>query len=463
MPTSSPASLVAELARARAHTLPDDVIEATKRAVIAEVESLDPAAEVRSTEYFNHSFAPDLVVGWGAKKNGTERPIYLRGSIETALLAKDLRTHASSKPVILSLGPESASHVFARSEEARRDALRQEKHSKGSLLTDATALDSLTSAPSGIDAPLNELVRRSFVRGGRGVVDDTQARRLLPELSTLVEADGAVRYTEALREAFDSRSAARIGTVATIINLAASGEAVDSKLEHLSSEEQLSASELQALAPWLLTQSSVNVSGSFWRWLATQFDFRDLEEQSEAFADVDLDPLIGAASEIWLARRVSLYFADENDSSTGWRIRNGILSYRVGEHMLYLASDQRRIRKLSGREGRSQARWSDISRVLEDFELRGVELQGLTRRHSVSAEVARDVRQDVDLIVDTIDDSFHVPSVTIADAADSDLLIELDFGAMIGSAPRGASIRSLATSGVTVLGYRSSLAAPFGD
>ena len=42
----------------------EDLIEGGKAAVVRELETLDPTVRIKTTDYFNHTFAPDLELAW---------------------------------------------------------------------------------------------------------------------------------------------------------------------------------------------------------------------------------------------------------------------------------------------------------------------------------------------------------------------------------------------------------------
>ena len=51
---------------------------------------LEPRAEIKHTDYFAHSFVPDLVVRWGPATDRRERHVYLRYSVTRSAFASDL-------------------------------------------------------------------------------------------------------------------------------------------------------------------------------------------------------------------------------------------------------------------------------------------------------------------------------------------------------------------------------------
>jgi hypothetical protein len=445
-----------------ANALPrnQDVIDATKAAVIRELHQLDPSAEIRSTDYFSHSFAPDLVITWktGSRRK-TERPIFLRGSIETAVAAADLTSLGHEDPVILSINRRSASAVFQEDQKLRVRADRQGSKSPGGLLTDASAMQRLTAEDDVSTAPLDELVRRSFIRDARGVIDESKVGVLLPGDAPSTDDEGLTSYHEAVRSAFNSDTAERIERTARIISIAMSGD-----LTELASEETESLSltdpEVQSLLPWLLAQSAFNTAPEFWAWITSQLSLAQFERQAQAFAGLDISPIIRAGARVWNGKRSAIVLAEVDDTNTAaenslgneWRISGGMPSARIGDWRLYVTSDQRR---LTGRDSRSAARWEELLPAMEKSTMRSVQLMGLSRTLNLQSDTSANVLRDAQSIIETIPDSFIVPVATIADDEDETRSISVDFGRLLASADKGASVRALVNAAVVLLGYRT--------
>lgn len=77
-------------------------IEAAQAAVVAKFEDADPAVSIRRTGYFNHTFAPDLVLKWPAAKD--ERHVFIRTSDSARYLAEDIDLARDRDPIFVPLG-----------------------------------------------------------------------------------------------------------------------------------------------------------------------------------------------------------------------------------------------------------------------------------------------------------------------------------------------------------------------
>ncbi|MFF8700958.1 hypothetical protein ACF067_18055 [Streptomyces albidoflavus] len=145
---------------------------------------MNPAVEVVTTGFFNHSYAPDLVLRWPDSSGTPDRHIYLRTTSDPGELREDMaRLSSKNRPVLLSLGqfhtpgPASALQAVA--------AERQ------SLILDAPAFGALLPESAGVRAP--HLLSGAVVEGGQGAFDEPRAVDFVEKVSAGV---GAARAGE---------------------------------------------------------------------------------------------------------------------------------------------------------------------------------------------------------------------------------------------------------------------------
>jgi hypothetical protein len=147
---------------------PYDTITRIKTAAIHQFEALDTRVRVHSTEYFNHSFAPDLVLTWPQRKQA-ERYVYMRSSSQQNVLANDVARLGDQQPIVLGLVP------VRRTSAKHSQRLNRLAQDSNTLVTDAPALASLTDAKR--RQPITGLFSTALAQGGRGLVDNADARR----------------------------------------------------------------------------------------------------------------------------------------------------------------------------------------------------------------------------------------------------------------------------------------------
>ncbi|MDE8670896.1 hypothetical protein PY310_20200 [Pseudarthrobacter sp. H3Y2-7] len=172
---------------------PQDSINAVKIAVIKELEALDSSVSIHDTSYFNHTFAPDLVLSWREK---AERPVYLRFTDNLDELKDGMSKIDVLNPMFFGL-----TSPLPGSDEAyvSLEKTAQDNHA---LVTDAEGIDTLIERRQS-NAGVN-LLSQALTRGGKGLLARPQVEEVTRAIS-----DG---FTGAL----ETRSDATRLAVATI-------------------------------------------------------------------------------------------------------------------------------------------------------------------------------------------------------------------------------------------------------
>ncbi len=158
--------------------------QAVKQVVARSIRAVDSGVAVETTDYFNHSFAPDFVLTWQRASAREERYVFLRFNTEPGWIADELSRLENRHPVIYGL---AAMNVNGTAKALAKRSLEAE-----TLVTDPEAVDKLAAVPpSGIGS----FVSRTLIRGGRGLVDCERALR-----ATTVITGGFDAAREADRE-----------------------------------------------------------------------------------------------------------------------------------------------------------------------------------------------------------------------------------------------------------------------
>ncbi|MGW0485010.1 hypothetical protein [Nonomuraea sp. NPDC003214] len=144
---------------------PDQRIDSLKTSVSNFLHSGDPSVRIRKTEYFNHTFAPDLVLGWPGEKR--ERLVFLRTNPNPGWLAEDLKVIAPSHPILLTLDDFAPHH----SSSAHERLILAAKEARA-LITGPDAIEEFVSPQT----PITSVLTNAVIRGGVGLVDEREAR-----------------------------------------------------------------------------------------------------------------------------------------------------------------------------------------------------------------------------------------------------------------------------------------------
>lgn len=149
----------------------DESIAAVKRVVRNALHELDRGAEIRDTNYFNHSFVPDFVVSWPNEPNRT-RDVFLRLDTSREFLSADIRYLSGGRPLLLGLS-EVAEDVRAPG----ITTLAESADDSPVLVTEPGAVEQLID--SGEAAAFGHVVPAAMLKGGRGYVDTESASDLV--------------------------------------------------------------------------------------------------------------------------------------------------------------------------------------------------------------------------------------------------------------------------------------------
>ena len=147
-----------------------DVTDSVKAIVARTIGDVDKSLEVKKTEYFNHSYIPDLVTWWGSD-DSDYREVFLRFDSADPNLALDVERLNGDQPMFFSLKSRSAEEVTPQLTEALAS------HPQ-TMVTTADGIDALTgSIPGSLDALLSTTV----VQAARGFIDDAKATKVLSD------------------------------------------------------------------------------------------------------------------------------------------------------------------------------------------------------------------------------------------------------------------------------------------
>lgn len=144
---------------------PRESIFRVKDAVAKELSALDATATIRSTNYFNHTFAPDFVMTW---PDETSRRVYLRLTYDLDALVDDVELIDSNDPLIFGLtSPESV-----RAQPAIDEAIAGTE----AMFTEPSAMERLIDRKQS-DSTAN-MLSNALAQGGRGSFVADQAVNL---------------------------------------------------------------------------------------------------------------------------------------------------------------------------------------------------------------------------------------------------------------------------------------------
>ena len=143
-----------------------------KRLVCDELALADPTARIHRTEYFNHTYVPDVVLDWDDRE---PREVFLRFVSTPQRILADVDRIGASGPVIFDLS--LAARLERRLDEVASMSRAVQEASKRSprlLITDSEATQHVR--PDDAKNMVERLVIANLLRSGRGNLDESAAK-----------------------------------------------------------------------------------------------------------------------------------------------------------------------------------------------------------------------------------------------------------------------------------------------
>lgn len=241
-----------------------------KATVADALSTFDPSATLKVTSYFNHSYAPDMVLSWGK----VERFVFLRFTDNVPDLGHDIEMLDKLDPLVFGLSTPEIEAV----EENRLD---ERSRAADVLLTTPTAIEELTSRE--VPAPTDRMLRNSLAHGGRGALVRSREARELADTFAGGFASASTGQVGGTREAlstiehyFGDGQARRLNRVVQAV-----WEGGGSRLDQYPGDAELSA-DVGSLPLLYLVQLMDTEDVAFWRGVGRKLTLEHLVDLARA-------------------------------------------------------------------------------------------------------------------------------------------------------------------------------------
>ncbi len=460
---SNPQSVQPSIDAAMNGSIPTDIVADVKNIVAHEIEQLSPGIDIKYTDYFNHTYMPDMILTWGGRKT-EERPVFLRNSLRLESTLFDVRGLKDRAPVVLGLRQVDPSvEIMVRESSTETQRV---------FVTDVASIDQAgQSSPgaSNTSAPLLSIVRSNLLRTGRGIMTTTDATALVSATEQVaasdpvIATDAFVRF-EALTDSLLAEDGAyQVSRAGRLIRAIQSPSLLAEFTE--TATGRLSETDLSILLPVLLNRDDAERLGTdLWSAVARLVELEDLESLP-SIDGLDVSPLAESAVSEWQATRVELVLNNEFDpdvatgveyASTKWHIRGGKLMATIGPWNLVFVSDDKR--RLRGASDSREANWAEIASVAGAMIVESATLRGIVRRLTIDAEQSSNVVRDIERITSTLDDSYRVQQLVVRLPGSDGAGVEVDFQKMLSTVQTGTvPVDELGSIAVRLLGHRSAV------
>lgn len=266
---------------------PAEIADRVKESIAGEIAGVDRTLVVKKTEYFNHTYIPDLVVWWPNGGNG-HREVFIRFDSGEGALAEDIERLRGAGPMFYSLSSRVSAEVSPK-------VTRVVAQNPTVLVTNSDAVVALGGTPPG---SFEAMLSGAVIQQGRGLVDRDAAMSLRSAGTTGVAAALRTDYDETkdalltARKLLSHSEATRVEKYLQMLWLAGGGD-LDRYPGDQSLELQIGRPDVLNLIR-LLLQGEYETDLSYWQRLGTLIDLGLIEELGSVEAGENFQSLIQA-------------------------------------------------------------------------------------------------------------------------------------------------------------------------
>jgi hypothetical protein len=313
-----------------------DRVTAIKRAVTNEIRAADPSVSVTFTDYFNHSFAPDIVLRWPTENR--ERLLFVRPNPSERWLLNELKLVSSHRPLVFTLADLPQEGVSPEPSEERK-VLEKEARASDTWITDPSGMAAVSSVRA--KEPSLGLLSQALVRGGRGVSGSEQITDLTDKTaagfagSSQLSEQLTRQAVEAIENSLDAEQSGRLTRVLRAVWEGNGG--ASSRFPKTLSVGQLTDDDLS----YLLGAMS-DAPTDFWRRIGATITTVQLGRLRIQDPSENLQALVLANLESLTAKGVRAIDEplrlEESDQIPRWLVAKGCLALRGLNWTAYLAA-----------------------------------------------------------------------------------------------------------------------------
>ncbi|MEU1290247.1 hypothetical protein [Kitasatospora sp. NPDC005856] len=151
---------------------PREAVSRIKNVVAEELSQTDSRATVKKTDFFNHSFAPDLVISWPGE---SERFVFLKSDTRPEVLRDDVDAVRRHHPIVFALDRIESGTLMARKPHER-------EKQDDTLVADADGIEVLIRSRQ--SDPVVGLASSAVLQGGRGILTGPEAQEMAHSVSS---------------------------------------------------------------------------------------------------------------------------------------------------------------------------------------------------------------------------------------------------------------------------------------
>lgn len=424
-----------------------------KQLLCDELALVDPTAQVRKTEYFNHTYLPDVVLDWPDRE---PREVFVRFVASPDRILADSGLLGAKGPVFFDLAtaarPERAQDEIAATSAAAGQAAER---SPRLLVTDTEATAYIR--PDASQNLVERLVVSNVLRGGRGQLDESRAKATVEaarggyEAAMTAEPDAVRAAVQAAREILDPDIERRVERSLQLLWWVGGGAPEDFPIT-VPDDLELNPADTRDFLRLVFTDQPNIDDDAFWSRLADRLTFDTLVDVGHINQSTNLNRLMRQfAGRLKLSHAILRHRQRPfpPDDQLAWGIEDRFLRLRGADWVCHFTPQgnrfsQRRDEGHSVSLAAADTRSTDY--LVEEAEIDEAARQVVLSRKAVdpAGQRGRSLRE----LAAGFPDDASVRRITIR-SGESDL--DVDFIRMLVGADPDADVRRMATIAVRLL------------
>jgi hypothetical protein len=331
----------AALGDALGRTSWSETVGGVKQVITHYLEGLHSGAEIRHTDFFNHSFAPDITLAWPDGSN-PERSVFLRFPDHPDFIADNVERDLPSGSMVIGLGG-----LEGRDE---APALAEASKERNTLVVDSSGLDTLNESASRGSG--ESVVTSAVAKGARGLFGRAKASEVTSRISSGLQGasrgEAAItgKAAEISQSDFDPRQAKSLEYLLQTYWIAG-GSRPDEYPGDYQPGVRIGASELSLLLDTLDIDD-----WTFWRNLGSDVSLERIFALGASTNSANLSRLIRANVDRFTAKAAWIRPGDgrlrePDEPEFDWRLENDLLRLVGPTFDAHFAEKRKRITKLS--------------------------------------------------------------------------------------------------------------------
>jgi hypothetical protein len=407
---TSPAYAV-EIQNALAFPRSQDTAEGVKAVVAREIEAADTSVRVRATEYFNHSFMPDLVLEWPHSPGVQPRFVYIKFTGDREYFVRDVELVEEREPIVFGIGDDETQETLAADLEAAN-----------TLLTDpyglATVIDETGSSPA------VRLISAALTQDGRGVLDASNATALTRGFSRGLEGARALRANETLQASallavfFRDRQSHRLRQFLQALWIGSGGHA-GLFADAVAQDSAADGSDFSDEALEFLLALEEIEDPTFWRRIGRKATIERLARLTVDGTSRNLQRYVTHNLDVRWARAYRLAGA-AGDGSPGpdvlsWAVEDGALALRADDFVAYFDASVEELRKKVPGSSVKGISLADLRERAHGIPVRELTVGSASRTVTYEAENRDDIAGDagLDALTDALGQDARISRVSV--------------------------------------------------